>query len=346
MAKIELVVWLPGMNPYWAERLSQLARADVLRFEVWLNSPVDPGRLWNIEHLNFPVRMLGQQYSRPQLPPSINIRTLLTLHFAPGTAFHAAFHASSTRVAYYAEKTFDSWVRRSQPKTAMRRTLFRHAELLLTPGPDADEYCLSSGARAQSLRRLEHAVLPVVPGNSPFAWDPADTSPMALFCGRLESGKGVDVLEAIVRTHIARGREGRFGILGSGSKYGVIGKLANEFPRQVQLRPWSEPAGVAAAMTAADVLLFPSLGDPYGLVIDESMVYGCRIISAASVGEVSWRLQEGRGCVLDDHDPERWSNCLADLRANPADTGPTRGQQFMAGRTPERWVDQLLLALA
>ncbi len=43
----------------------------------------------------------------------------------------------------------------------------------------------------------------------------------------------------------------------------------------------------------ADVFVFPTLGDPYGLVVDEAMACGLPVISTSAAGEIHDRVEDG-----------------------------------------------------
>ena len=60
---------------------------------------------------------------------------------------------------------------------------------------------------------------------------------------------------------------------------------------------------------AAEIFVFPTLGDPYGLVVDEAMACSLPIISTSSAGEIHDRVEEGvNGYIV----PPKDSETLAD----------------------------------
>ena len=114
--------------------------------------------------------------------------------------------------------------------------------------------------------------------------------------GRLWWGKGLDYLIEAYAAIEARHR-GKVSLLlvGSGPEEYRLRQRAHylgcdKVTFQAHVR---DSARLAAMYTAADVFVFPSLGDPYGLVLDEAMACHLPIIASAAIAEVHSRVQEG-----------------------------------------------------
>ena len=90
----------------------------------------------------------------------------------------------------------------------------------------------------------------------------------------------------------------------------------------------------------SDVFVFPTLGDPYGLVVDEAMACSLPVISTSSAGEIWGRVENGvNGYIVPPEDSlalgvamERLANDKILRRKMGAISA-----QKIAGHTPERW---------
>ena len=63
--------------------------------------------------------------------------------------------------------------------------------------------------------------------------------------------------------------------------------------RNVIFAGFFQKAELPRLYAAADVFVFPTLGDPYGLVVDEAMACSLPIISTSAAGEIRDRVESG-----------------------------------------------------
>ena len=153
--RADLVFWLPAINPYWAKRLSELNASGKVDFECWFNSRRGAGRDWVVppEDMKFDYVFLPpgpfRRYREViRLYAAARPKKLLTFHFEPAL-WLALLHRLVPRreLAFYMEKTWESFVRRSRYKEALKRIiLFSAADVVFVPGVDAAEYVTSTGA--------------------------------------------------------------------------------------------------------------------------------------------------------------------------------------------------------
>jgi len=91
---------------------------------------------------------------------------------------------------------------------------------------------------------------------------------------------------------------------------------------------------------AGDVFVFPSLGDTYGLVVDEAMAAGLPIISTTAVGEIRERVVDGvNGYLVPSNDPGELAEAMRRLASDPAlrSRMGARSAEMIAPYTPDRW---------
>jgi glycosyltransferase involved in cell wall biosynthesis len=94
---------------------------------------------------------------------------------------------------------------------------------------------------------------------------------------------------------------------------------------------------------AADVFVFPTLGDPYGLVVDEAMACGLPVVSTRAAGEIHRRVTNGTtGFVVPAGDPHSLSARMALLAGDPQLrlTLGRRAARRVAWQSPDVWAQQ------
>ena len=114
----------------------------------------------------------------------------------------------------------------------------------------------------------------------------AADGPMVLFAGRLEWEKGVHTLvEAMPR--LRRRFPGlRLVVVGKGSQLEPLEDLARRLrvSRSVHFAGWRTEAGLRSAAAAADVVVVPSVYEPFGLVALEAAALGTPLVASDTGG--------------------------------------------------------------
>ncbi|HSH59605.1 MAG TPA: glycosyltransferase family 4 protein [Acidimicrobiales bacterium] len=111
----------------------------------------------------------------------------------------------------------------------------------------------------------------------------SDSDFFVLFVGRLEEWKGVIDLCSAFRELSGCGVKVVLGIVGNGSLRRAVEEQARSDVRIRVLgaKPHSE---VGQFYAAADLLVVPSHEEPWGLVVNEALVNGCRVLASDAVG--------------------------------------------------------------
>lgn len=119
-----------------------------------------------------------------------------------------------------------------------------------------------------------------------------------LFVGRFVPKKGLAVIEALARVR----PDWRFILVGRGPIHPAGWDLAN-----VRVMGQQPPAVLAELYRAADLLLLPSVGEGFPLVVQEAMASGLRVVCGADT-------------AVADPDATRWLAGVAIDMADPAGT--------------------------
>jgi glycosyltransferase involved in cell wall biosynthesis len=178
----------------------------------------------------------------------------------------------------------------------------------------------------------------------------AEADLLVLFCGRLETEKGIGVLlEAWRRAGL--GRDATLALAGDGP---LRAHVAASVP-DAGLLGVVPPGDLPALYSAADLLVLPSIRtatftEPWGLVVNESMLQGTPVIASDAVGAAAGGLvREGRnGAVFPAGDAEELAAQLTRLAAD-AELRARLGEQARADAmalTPAAWADGARAALA
>jgi len=120
-----------------------------------------------------------------------------------------------------------------------------------------------------------------------------------LFVGRLVPQKGVDSLIKAVPLILQQHKNVKFIITGDGWSRSYLEELARTtgFEKDIQFLGFVPDSELAKLMVSADVLVIPSIYEPFGIVALEGMAAGIPIV-AANVGGLSEIIEHERTGVL------------------------------------------------
>ena len=178
-----------------------------------------------------------------------------------------------------------------------------------------------SAAGAQELGRRfgVHGVL-VVPNIAPVVREPAAHAagdpPVVLYLGGFEDGaKGGTLLVEALPALLAADRRVQVELAGAGAPPTALLDLIALEPR-VRWRGWLDRDELAAAYSAADLVVLPSLSEGMPVALLEAMAYG-RAIVATRVGGMPEVLTDGVDArLVDPDDPSALAAALASLAAD------------------------------
>lgn len=143
------------------------------------------------------------------------------------------------------------------------------------------------------------------------------------FVGRIQPLKGPDILLAAMAPIMRAKPSVRLLVVGEASGSGLspdrLMAAAEEFgvADQVTIWPAQPPARLAQVYRAADLVAVPSHSESFGLVAIEAQACGTPVL-AAEVGGLPVAVADRvSGVLVDSWSPERWSEEIAGLLANP-----------------------------
>ena len=364
-----VVYWNNIPAPYMVDRFNALHDRGNVDLEVWFSERTVPDRSWRIDEAEwrFRYRYLprvslsnrGLAIASPLL--AAHGPDLVVMQYgAPEyvLAWAGAF-LRGWPTAFWVEVTFDSWIRRRPYAEWLKRRMFSRVGGVLTAGNDGTAFARRYGTPGERIHIVRHVV------DADFYADGASaaragrdaarrqlglTGTVFAYVGRIWEPKGIfDLLEAYRRVR-RRGTDASLLVIGDGHDEGRLREEIREHPLDgVKFAGFVQREGLPAWYAMADVLVFPTHGDPYGMVVDEAMAAGLPVISTTSAGEIRPRVvPDETGWLVPPQDPAELAVAMAAAAAAPDRTRALgqRAAQRMAGLGPERWAIELEEAVA
>ena len=358
-----IIYWNNIPAPYVVEWFNALEQRGNLDFEAWFSSKTEPGRSWIVDESQWRFRYrylssIGLGRRRFAIPPLLAGRNLpdlmVSLYADPSFVLGwLVAHSRGVRAGFWVEVTFDNWVRRRWWKDLIKRMMFRRANIIITTGPQGRAFARRYGARDERIYQARHRV-----DTNHFAAGSQRAREHRIqhreeigligttfvYVGRLWRGKGLDyLLDA-------------FGALQRKTLQKVSLLLVGDGPDEAKLRARCRSESITNVffvgfrhkgelpkyLGISDVFVFPTLGDPYGLVVDEAMACSLPVIATTSTGEIADRIEEGvNGFIVPSGD----AGALRDRMEVLALDGRLRSRMGraaagkMSGQGPERWAE-------
>src|ERR687886_423344 len=139
-----------------------------------------------------------------------------------------------------------------------------------------------------------------------------------VYVGRLWAGKGLDYLFAAYRSVREQAAAISLLLVGDGVDEDRYRALARDLPG-IRFCGFVQPRDLPEYYALGDVVVFPTLGDPHGLVIPEALAAGLPVICTEAAGDIHSRLPDGRaGYVVPSADAVTLADRMLRLAADPA----------------------------
>ncbi|MCK5857889.1 MAG: glycosyltransferase family 4 protein [Abyssibacter sp.] len=357
-----VVYWNNIPSPYMVERFNALADRNAFEFEAWFNDRIHSDRSWAVDetawrfrHRYLPAtRLFGRTLHWPL--PLLGRRpdVLVSLYAEP--VFLAGWALAKwrgARTAFRVLMTHDRWVIRHPVKEALKRFLFRQIDAIETPGEEGKAFAMRYGAPAERIFFATHtvdipyfhaAVAAARPERDELRRELGLAGTTFIYVGRLWWGKGINhLLEAFERLQRQSSAPVSLLLVGDGPEEAELKQACAERGiHNVVFAGFRQKPELPRYYALADVFVFPTLGDPYGLVVDEAMACGLPVISTVAAGEIRDRVEEGvNGYVVPPEDSAALAGAMRILVEDAAlrERMGAVSVQKVQGHTPERWAE-------
>jgi glycosyltransferase involved in cell wall biosynthesis len=276
---------------------------------------------------------------------------LVTLYAAPSFVLGTTFARwRGARVALWVEPTQDAVVARRRWKEALKSRLFRAADGILTTGNDGGTFAARYGARPGRTFVVPHVVdyaryarESAIPDSERrrlgAEWGLHGTT--FIYVGRILVEKGLGYLLDAFAALEQSGRDVTLLLVGDGpDEHELRERGRAKGVSSVVFTGFQESDALPALYAAADVFVFPTLGDTFGMVVSEAMACGLPVIATSASGEIRERVSDGEnGYVIAPAD----STALFDNMSRLADDRVLRramgdvSRAKVAGQSPDTW---------
>lgn len=171
-----------------------------------------------------------------------------------------------------------------------------------------------------------------------------------LYVGRIEPHKGLHLLLKAFQSNAGMMQDASIVLVGSGSEEGKLKEYCqqNNLSDKVIFAGYKQPGELPRYYAAADAFAFPTLWEPFGIVVGEALASGLPVICSSFAGAADL-VQEGKnGYVLDPHDTEKFAAILSSLVMDDdlLESLKQGALESIENFTVERSAEQFLRAIA
>jgi glycosyltransferase involved in cell wall biosynthesis len=309
-----VVYWNNIPAPYMVERFNALVARGNLDFEAWFSARTESDRSWKVDESRwqFPFRYLPSvelgssalAFPGPLLrgrAPDVLVSLYAGADFLAGSTLA---RRRGARIAFWVEVTYDAWVKRKRWKEAVKSRILPSADGILTAGDDGRSFARRYGVSEDRIHNVPHVVdFERLARAARLKEGERDRLRAELglrgvtfvYVGRLWSGKGLTyLLEAFGGLQARDVGEISLLLVGDGRDEDDLRARARaQGLRNVVFSGFQGDDVLPRLYAASDVFVFPTLGDPFGMVVLEAMACGLPVIATTAAGEIDERVAEG-----------------------------------------------------
>lgn len=354
---------------FLAPEMREVCRAwrdDCDAFRALLSVPMEANRAWQAQHADLDVAIqktwtLARRDRHPtgyedviyihvpldtyrqlrRFAPRVVVATELGVRSIMAAAYRRLHPRTRLVIAVttseHVEQSRNGWLRRMQ-----RRWLLKAADAVTYNGQSCRRYLENLGVAPAKLHAWEYAADPTKIYRGPLRGPQCAGNTLSLLTvGQLIVRKGVD-LAAGQLIEFAKSRPDaqiKWTLLGAGPLEGHLRRLHPPANLRIELLGNCDSQQLRAAYETHECLLFPTLGDEWGLVVEEAMASGLAVIGSNKAQSSQTLIADGVNGYL--YDPRRAGD-LADKLAAWASCSPAErmamrqaARQATAQRSPQ-----------
>ena len=376
MTSIKVAFLTEIIAPYRIPVLNYLSINPLIELQVIFLSETESRRAWRIpkEQINFRYQVLqGFVLTRRYqdgpifLNPSI-ITTLLINKYdclIVGGYNHPSYwialaysRINSIRCLLWSESTLKEKRSQNSIKENFKRFLVKQASGYIVPGTAQAEYLVNLGISSKSICIAPNSVdssffskntQKLKPQKEQIKQELGLKGPVLLYVGRLLDDKGIPELLCAFEQICQKYSSVNLVLVGDGPDKE---KYANECRRQelkgVLFTGFLEQEALPKYYLIADIFIFPTRSDPWGLVLNEAMLAGLPIICSSAAGAVDDLVKpEENGFIHEPGDVTgivKYICCLLQNKELREQMGE-RSSQIIANYTPEKMAQSFVKAI-
>jgi glycosyltransferase involved in cell wall biosynthesis len=350
---IRILYWFNQPTPYVVARFNAAVQRPELDFHAVFSDVRQPDRSWDVDESawKFPARYLG----RLKVPLKDLVRLRPDVFLLEYDRWNLVLGAllglvTARRVGFRVLPNFDAWSNRTWWREASKHLLFRVIDGAKVPGPDGAALATRYGLPAERTATVTQSIDIEHYGRGLDM--PADerqarreklglTGCVFLYVGRIWTGKGLDELFAAYRQLRATRDDISLLVAGDGVDNDRYVVSESSVPG-VRFAGFVQPAVLPELYAIADVLVFPTHGDPNGLVVEEALAAGLPVIVSDAAGDINARVPALVGRVFPVGDVQALTSAmsaLAEPQARKRMAGQAHG--WVAHKHDDRYAEDL-----
>jgi glycosyltransferase involved in cell wall biosynthesis len=356
-----VIYWNNIPAPYVVGRFNAVAQRGNIDLEAWFSARTESDRSWTVDESSWAFRSrylpgfeLGSRVVA--LPTGLLARRrpdLLVSLYANASFLVGSEVAriGGIRTAFRVLPTFDEWVTRHPLKERLKHAAFSRVDAVKVPGPAGAAMAARYGVPEDRIHVVTQSIDVEAFRSGRIRWQPERASIRAelnvsgcafLYVGRLWEGKGISHLISAFTSVLEAGVDATLVLAGDGVDESRYRRAADEgaLRGHVVFAGFVQQSDLPRVYAAADVVVFPTLGDPHGLVVEEAMASQLPVITTTAAGDIERRLPDGgAGFIVPPADPETLADRMIRLARDPAlrDRMGNTGDDLVSTRTHERY---------
>jgi glycosyltransferase involved in cell wall biosynthesis len=170
-------------------------------------------------------------------------------------------------------------------RRCLRKCISRWTHRWISYGQSSTEYLLSLGIHRDRVLQIQNAVDEHRFTQNVEPRFQIQPRPVLLYVGQLIARKGVDLLLNAAATLQKQGREFSLLLVGSGPDKQILEQRSKDLQlNHVHFRTSVPPDQMPSVYRCGDALVFPTLEDPWGLVVNEAMLSGLPVLCSRYAG--------------------------------------------------------------
>jgi glycosyltransferase involved in cell wall biosynthesis len=334
MSKPIVVYWNSQPAPYMVERWNEVARRGNIELSAWFNVEREADRSWSVDSSSwlFDGRYLptytifGHTFYMPPIAarPDLVVQEYATPEMMLGLLFTKGM---SRRVAFRTLPTYEAWTQRTLAKEVAKHILFRSVDGVKTGSDRGVEMYSSYGIPRDRLFKVTQSVdveffsrareLPLAT-RAKVRKELGVEGVVFVYVGRLWKKKGLSVLlDAYARLRMTIPATTLL-LVGDGLDEDYYRQATAHDPT-VKFLGFRQKEELVSVLGASDVFVFPTLGDPHGLVVEEAMAAGLPVLSSSAAGGIEQRVPNGiAGFIHPAGDSDRLASSMETIATDDA----------------------------
>jgi glycosyltransferase involved in cell wall biosynthesis len=332
-----VIYWNSQPSPYVVERFNAVVANGNVQLEAWFDKERDADRSWEVDpsQWRFPAVYLPKARIGPMLLPFPDKQlqnrrpdVLITpMDRRAGMVAALVGRVISERVASRTLPVFETWVKKTVWSESVNHFLYRSIDGAKVSGTDAAAMARHYGLPPDRAWTVTQSIDLALYKQAHEVTESERTARRRslglqrcafIYVGRLDHSKGLEYLIRAFRILEEQGCDASLLILGDGPHEREFKELAAGL-EHVHFIGFVQPRMLPSWYAIADAFVFPTLGDPNGLVVEESMAAGLPVISTTNAGDISTRVRDGEtGFLVPPFDEVSLANRMRDLAGDSA----------------------------